>query len=178
MKYMYTDEQNRLLERMERFQKENSYSQNEAAKIVGITGTVLSQLRSGKYPNPQRPFDIIQKYFEVKDRARFTYNETGYVPTSISTQIYNIIGVCQVKGGLAVIAGDAGIGKTKAAQKFVADNPTNSFLITVNPCLTNIKSLLQQFHFKLIITTFGKPVLNILSSYIRKSFDNKDIKHI
>lgn len=143
MKYMYTDEQNRLLERMERFQKENSYSQNEAAKIVGITGTVLSQLRSGKYPNPQRPFDIIQKYFEVKDRARFTYNEAGYVPTSISTQIYNIIGVCQVKGGLAVIAGDAGIGKTKAAQKFIADNPTNSFLITVNPCLTNIKSLLK-----------------------------------
>lgn len=68
---------------------------------------------------------------------------TGYVNTSISGQIYNVIANCRSKGGLAVVCGDAGIGKTKTAQKFVADNPDNSILITVNPCLTGIKSLLK-----------------------------------
>lgn len=141
---MYTQEQKELLEKVDRLQEENGYSQNEVARIVGIAGTSLSQLRSGKYPsNPQKLFTTLEKYFGVKEKAKLTYTEVSYAPTSISSQIYNLIGVCQVKGGLAVVAGDAGIGKTKAVQAFVADNPTNSFLITVNPCLTNIKSLLK-----------------------------------
>ena len=40
------------------------------------------------------------------------------------------------------------------------------------------QSYLQQFHFRLTIATFKKPVLNILSSYRRKSFENEGIKHI
>ena len=39
-------------------------------------------------------------------------------------------------------------------------------------------SALQQFHFRLIITTFGKPVMNIFNSYRRKSLVNKESKHI
>ena len=37
---------------------------------------------------------------------------------------------------------------------------------------------LQQFHFRLTIATFRKPVLNIFSSYRRKSLEKKEIKHI
>ena len=37
---------------------------------------------------------------------------------------------------------------------------------------------LQQFHFRLMIATFRKPVLNIFSSYRRKSLEKKEIKHI
>ncbi|MDE6781629.1 MAG: ATP-binding protein, partial [Ruminococcus sp.] len=109
-----------------------------------MSGTALSQIKNGKYKaNPQKIFDTLKQYFGVKEKAKFTYSEVGYAPTSISEQIYDIISVCQVKGGLAVACGDSGIGKTKAAQKFVSDNPSNSFLITINPCLTNVKSLLK-----------------------------------
>lgn len=140
----YTSEQQELLAKVEQLQKEKGISQNEVGKLMGISGTALSQLKNGKYPaNPQSLFDAMAKYFGVKEKAKLTYTEVDYAPTIISTQIYDIIGVCQVKGGLAVAAGDAGIGKTKAAQKFVQDNPTNSILITVNPCLTSIKSLLK-----------------------------------
>lgn len=141
---MYTAEQNELLAKVEALKKEKGISQNEVGKLMGISGTALSQIKNGKYPaDPQSVFDIIAEYFGVKEKARLTYTEIDYAPTNISTQIYDIIGVCQVKGGLAVAAGDAGIGKTKAAQKFVKDHPANSILITVNPCLTSIKSLLK-----------------------------------
>lgn len=141
---MYTPEQQELLEKVEQLQRERNISQNEVGKLIGISGTALSQIKNGKYAaNPQKVFDILSNYFGVKEKAKLTYTEIDYAPTSISTQIYDIISVCQVKGGLAVAADDAGIGKTKAAQKFVSDNPTNSVLITVNPCLTSIKSILK-----------------------------------
>lgn len=141
---MYTPEQKELLAKVEQLKREKNISQNEVGKLMGISGTALSQIKNGKYPaDPQSIFDAMANYFGVKEKAKLTYTEIDYAPTSISSQVYDIISVCQVKGGLAVAAGDAGIGKTKAAQKFVLDNPTNSILITVNPCLTSIKSLLK-----------------------------------
>lgn len=141
---MYTPEQQELLRKFEQYMLEKNWSQNKAADAIGISRAALSRVRSGTYnADPQGIFDAIAAHLGVKERAKLTYSEVEYAPTSISSQIYDIIGVCQVKGGLAVAAGDAGIGKTKAAQKFVADNPTNSILITVNPCLTSVKSLLK-----------------------------------
>ena len=144
MKNMHTPEQQELLAKVEQLKREKKYSQNEVAKVIGISGTSLSQVKNENYPaDPQSIFDIIANYFGVKEKAKLTYTEIDYAPTSISTKIYDIINVCQVKGGLAAAAGDAGIGKTKAAQKFVKDHPTNSILITVNSCFTSIKSLLK-----------------------------------
>lgn len=140
---MYTEEQLELLEKVEVLQKERKLSQNGIAQLVGVSGTALSQARSGKLTNTQKFFDTLEAYFAVKEKAKLTYSELKYVPTSISEHIYDVIALCQVKGGLAVVCGDAGIGKSKAAQKFASDNPSNSFLITINPCLTNVKSLLK-----------------------------------
>lgn len=141
---MYTTEQKELLAKVEQLKREKNISQNEVGKLMGISGTALSQIKNGKYPaDPQSIFEAMANYFGVKEKAKLTYTEIDYAPTSISSQVYDIISVCQVKGGLAVAAGDAGIGKTKAAQKFVSDNLSSSVLITVNPCLTSIKSLLK-----------------------------------
>lgn len=140
---MYTEEQIALLEKVEVLQKERKFTQNGVAQFIGVSKTALSQARSGKLEHTQKFFDTLAAYFSVKEKAKLTYSELNYVPTSISEHIYDVIALCQVKGGLAVACGDAGIGKTKAAQKFVADNPSNSFLITINPCLTNVKSLLK-----------------------------------
>lgn len=141
---MYTSEQQELLQKVEQLKKEKNLSQNEVGKLMGISGAALSQIKNGKYPaDPQSIFDAMANYFGVKEKAKLTYSEISYAPTYISSQIYDIISICQVKGGLAVVSGDAGIGKTKAAQKFIADNPTNSILITVNACFTSIKSLLR-----------------------------------
>ena len=141
---MYTSEQLELLDKVEALKKEKNLSQNAVGELLGISGTTLSQIKNEKYnANPQKIFDALAGYFGVKEKAKLTYTEVKYAPTSISEQVYVTIALCQKKGGLAVACGDAGIGKTKAAQKFVSDNPSNSFLITINPCLTNTKSLLK-----------------------------------
>ena len=140
----YTQEQQELLDKVSALQQEKDISQNEVGKLIGISGTALSQLKSGKYPaDPKKLFDTMARYFGVKEKAKLTYTEVPYAETSFSSQIYDLISICQVTGGLTTAVGDAGLGKTKAAQKFVQDNPSNSLLITVNPCLTNVKSLLR-----------------------------------
>ena len=150
----YTEHQQSLLRKLEQLQKDEGLSLSALSARLGISKGALSQLFSGSYQaNPQKMFAKLESYFGVKDQTRQTYQESGYADTSISTEIYDIIGVCQIKGGLAIAAGDAGIGKTKAAQHFVAEHPNNSVLITLNPCLTSIKSLLR-----LIADRIGAPM--------------------
>lgn len=144
MSIEYTSHQLELLDKLNAYQKENNLTQNQLAMYIGVSRTAISQLRNNNYPSdPQGIFDIIESYLENKEEAALTYKETGYVDTSISSEICNIIRICQIKGGLAVIGGDAGVGKTKAARHFVKEHGTDSVLIHVNPCMSAIRPLLD-----------------------------------
>ena len=127
---MYTTEQQELLAKVEQLRQERGISQNEVGKLIGISGTALSQIKNGKYnADPQKVFDKIAEYFGVKEKAQLTYSQNVYVPTGISSELYDLINTCQVntcqvKGGLALAAGDAGIGKTETAKKYVKDHST------------------------------------------------------
>lgn len=141
----YTLHQQELLEKVKAHMKENNLSQAEIAVKVGISKAALSQLLSGTYKaNPQKMFDTLEGYFRVKEQTGQTYQEIKYADTCISSEVYDVIGVCHAKGGLAIAAGDAGIGKTKAAQHYIEEHPTNAVLITINPCLTSIKAILNE----------------------------------
>lgn len=140
----YTQHQLELLEKVKERIKDKNLSQAEAASQIGISKAALSQLLSGTYKaNPQKMFDTLESYFNVKERTQQTYQEISYADTCISSEVYDVIGVCHAKGGLAIAAGDAGIGKTKAAKHYIDEHPSNAILITVNPCLTSIKAVLN-----------------------------------
>lgn len=78
---MHTPEQQELLAKVEQLKREKKYSQNEVAKVIGISGTALSQVKNENYPaDPQSIFDIIANYFGVKEKAKLTYTEIDYAP--------------------------------------------------------------------------------------------------
>lgn len=139
----YTDDQKLTLNKLEAFIQEQP-SQKQASRILGMSDTVISKLRKGTYEgNADEKLDRISRYLEMKEDLKNTYSPSKYVDTYISSQIYDIIKVCHTKGGLSIVSGEAGIGKTKAIKKYVIDHPTNSFVITMNPCLTGVKTLLS-----------------------------------
>lgn len=141
----YTQHQLELLDKVKEYMRENNLNQAKMAERLGISKTSLSQLIGGKYgADPKEMFDTIESHFKVKERTQLTYQEVRYADTCISSEICDVIGVCHAMGGLTVIAGDAGIGKTKAAQHYVAEHPSNSVLITVNPCISSIKAVLSE----------------------------------
>ncbi len=128
----------------EELKKSRNLSQEAAAKLVGTTGSAISQIKSGKYgAQVDNIICKIEKYAALDEDHSNTYREVEYAETYISTKVYDTIRLCHVKGGLAIFSGAAGIGKTKAAQKYASDNPTNSIYIAINPCLTSMKSILK-----------------------------------
>jgi len=139
----YTNFQKKILDRLEKFIQEQG-SMNNASRILGFSSSTISMFRKGTYDgNVDTITKKLAEYFGVKEEQLQTYSEIDYADTSISHEIYSIIRVCQVKGGLAIACGDAGIGKTKAIKQYLLDNPNNSLMITINPCTSSVKSVLR-----------------------------------
>lgn len=130
-----------LQERVTAFMKATGMSQNRLADEAGISVTALSYWRRSSYNgDPQSVENKLTEYFAtyeareaVKEQAAAFKPTIGYVPTSISQDVYNGIRFAQVDRGMVILHGDAGIGKTEAAKKFISDYPNSSILITITP---------------------------------------------
>jgi len=139
-----TEIQKRALAQFDEFAEREGLSANKAAERIGISSAVISLIKSGTYTgNAANQLDKLIAYFNTKEAATNIYRELEYVPTSISSKIYETIRACKIKGGFSIITGHAGIGKTKAVQEFKRKNPIDSIVVTVNPCCKSTKSLLK-----------------------------------
>lgn len=141
-----------LQERLEQFLKEEGLSQAKAAPVLGVSSAVLSQYRRSMYDKG----DIealekkLEEFFRIKEEQAENIKKAepfktahGYVPTSISESAYKLIRYCQLEKGIVVIDGDAGIGKTKAAAKFLQDNPATAVYVKAAPSTSSVRSLLK-----------------------------------
>lgn len=149
---IYTPEEKKvLLEKAFAFAKQVG-SANKAGAILKVSGAILSGLKSGTYKGDQNKwYAILEDYFEAEDASSTVYKQDEYIATSISEDVYEIIRNCQLKGGLAIACGDAGIGKTQAAKKYLKDNSNLTTYIALNPCITTIKPILKLLCNKLSI---------------------------
>jgi len=152
----YTQKQQWALQQFEAL-TEKLGSQNKASKQVGISSAIMSPLRRGEYAgNSDAIFARLISYFETKAEAAASpaheITSSGYVETSISTNVYEVIRNCQLKGGLAIACGDAGIGKTMAAKQFTRKHSNDAVYVALNPCITTIKALLKVLCAKLNVT--------------------------
>ena len=124
-----------LQEQLEKYMTDNGISQNKLAPQIGISTAALSQYRNSAYDKG----DVtaveakIEEFFRLKNYAQKTAEKTAaylpatdYVPTSISEDVYETIRYCQAAKGMVIVHGDAGVGKTKGAEKFIRENPTAS----------------------------------------------------
>lgn len=108
--------------------------------------------------NSQRKGDIeavenkLKEFFQIQEEKTQnaqkaepfrTKTSAGYIPTTISEEAYKLIRYCQLEKGIVVIDGDAGIGKTKAAAKFLQDNPSTTVYVKATPSTGSTRSLLK-----------------------------------
>ena len=141
-----------LQARVTQFLQDRQLSQAKAAPLMGISQTALSQYRRSMYDNG----DIsaleskLEEFFKAQDEQDASTEKAlpykpiqDYIPTSISEDVYKLIRYCQLEKGMVIIHGDAGIGKTKGAEKFVRDNPTSSVYIQATPSIGTLGNLLK-----------------------------------
>lgn len=141
--FEFTEKQRWALDQFAKLSEELG-SQNKAGERTGISSATISAIKSGNYKgNVTNQLNRLIDYFETKEEAADTYTQNGYVKTSVSNSVYNILKNCHLKGGLAISCGDAGIGKTQAAKEYAKDHPNNCIYISVNPCIKSAKAVMK-----------------------------------
>lgn len=142
-----------IKERLEAYMKESGLSQAKIAPLIGVSMTALSQYRNGIYKGDVKAVESkIEEYMETveeqqaqEEKAQPYKAVEDYIPTSVSEDIYRMIRYAQVNGGIAIAHGDAGIGKTKAAQKYVRENPTQAIYLEMSPVAGTLGNMLRLF---------------------------------
>lgn len=145
-----------LQEKLENYLN-SGISQNKAAAAIGVSAAMLSQYRSGKYSGDIEQLESkLREFFANAEAARKVSRAVNYAETSVSTGVYQTIRMCHLRGGLAVEAGDAGIGKTMAAKKYVEDYPNSAAYIAVNPCNASVTAFLKALARAIHIDVSGR----------------------
>lgn len=136
---------NKLIEKLDAYLS-SGISQNKAADEIGMSASTLSQYRKGIYGgNIEAVESKLREFFENTEAAKKLSSTIEYTDTGISKGVYHTIRLCHLYGGLAAEAGDAGIGKTMAAKKYIEDYPNTAFYIAVNPCTSSVSAFLKNF---------------------------------
>lgn len=135
-------------------------SQIKAARALGKSTATLSTYLNNRYNGNLSDFEkFLTETFETKAAAENLKSAqvlNSYKPTSISTEVYDTIRLCHLKGGLAIECGDAGIGKTMACKKYAEDYPATAIYVSVNPCLVTLSAFLKLLCRTQKITATGR----------------------
>ncbi len=145
---------NDLIIRLEDYMTKNSLSQTKVAPMIGISPSALSQWRNKKYAKGNieeleaRVLEFLnledEKIKKQKELSTKKYRAlNGYVATSISEDVYRLIKICHFEKGMVIAHGDAGIGKTKGAEKYFRENPTSTIYIQATPSSGTLGSILK-----------------------------------
>lgn len=141
-----------LQAQVEQFLKEKGISQAKAAPMMGLSPAALSLYRRSMYDKGDvsevesklEEFFLAHQEQEAATEKALPYRPVqDYIPTSISEDVCKLIRYCQIEKGMVIIHGDAGIGKTKGAEKFVRENPAASVYIQATPSIGTLGNLLK-----------------------------------
>lgn len=130
-----------LIQRTQRYMETHSISQNQFAAKVNLSSAALSSYLNQKYKGSVEAVERqLREFFKLDEEAEAAAEKTAsllpraaYVPTSISEDVCQSIRFAQLEHCMVVLHGDAGVGKSKGAQKFLRDHPTNAVGISITP---------------------------------------------
>lgn len=146
---MYNSE---LQDKVREYISTNGLSQAAASQMIGISKAFMSLFLNNKpYKGDVTEqeakltefFKLASEKQAVEEKSQPFRKTVDYVDTSISEDVYRLIRYCQIEKGMVIVHGDAGIGKTKGAEKFAAENPTSTIYIQATPSSGTLSSILK-----------------------------------
>lgn len=157
-----------LQERVRKYRKENNLTIVAAAAQMNLGDKTKLTLWLNSNYGPSSEFgkgDVvgleqkITEFFSIQDARKaqpsqqspHRVEEMQYMPTSTSEHVYKSIRYCQMEKGIAMIYGDAGIGKTMAARKFAQDFPATAVYMRITPVTGVLSRFIRKLADKLHI---------------------------
>lgn len=136
------------------FMEQSGKSQRQVAKETGLSTSVISQFLDGTYSGNNKKVSLtISQYLEIGEKRLEEVKGT-----SLYMELYNtkeVLYACKyahIKNDIALVAGDAGAGKTTALEYYKNHN-AGVIMVTANSCTTSATAIL-----KLIGEQIGKQI--------------------
>jgi DNA transposition AAA+ family ATPase len=143
-----------LKDEFKAFLSETNLSQRQASINIGKAPSAISMWLNDKYPGTVSEVEDAVRRYMKRERNRRILKKPGIVRTENYSRIWNVIAIAHESKFIGLIVGDAGTGKTVAAEEYNEANPANSIYILVNGQTTK-KILLQQLAGQLRINAQG-----------------------
>ncbi len=136
------------------FMEQSGKSQRQIAKETGFSTSVISQFLDGTYSgNNEKVATTINQYLTLsKERLNNVQGTAFYAELYNTKEVLYACKYAHVKNDIALIAGDAGAGKTTAIEYYKKHN-TGVIMVTANSCTTSATAILR-----LIAEQIGKQV--------------------
>lgn len=130
-----------MIRRVQEYMETHKISQNQMASKVNISSAALSSYMNQKYKGSVETVERqLKEFFAIAEESAAAAEKTGgllpresYIPTSISEDVYQGIRFAQLEHCMVVLHGDAGVGKSKGAQKYLRDHSTSAVGISITP---------------------------------------------
>lgn len=141
---------NKELQERTRAYVEAGTSQAELSRRLGMNNSSsLSRWLNSSYNGDVEKIEkALEEYFraqeaaeEIAEKAAPYRPDVDYVPTSISEDVFQSIRYCQLHRCVTVLHGDAGVGKTKGAEKFLRENPSSTVYISMTPSTASLNGV-------------------------------------
>lgn len=112
-------------------------TQTAVGTELGISSGAVSSFLSGKYKTPHTLIPKVFALLSMNAKKAVAPKAPDFAETSISRTVYNTIAYAHLRGVIAVVYGDAGVGKTSTVQEYVK-NDSLALLITISPTYSSI----------------------------------------
>lgn len=112
-------------------------TQTAVGKELGVSGGAVSSFLSGKYKTPHTLIPKIASLISMNEKKAVAPKAPDFAETSISRTVRNTIAYAHLRGVIAVVYGDAGVGKTSTVKEYVR-NDKQALLITISPTYASI----------------------------------------
>ena len=126
----------KLVETFYTYLEENQISQNKAAQLMNYSPSVLSAYKNGTYQGDLAEVEERMKRFLKTEENRRRVLSIEIQDISILKKIKTAINIAYEEHDIAVIVGDAGIGKTTALEQYVKNSLGAARMIKVNKTFT------------------------------------------
>jgi hypothetical protein len=150
----FTDEEvaaARTAELLKQYINSTGKSQNDIAKAIGMSPAALTQFLKGTYPgNVTGITQKIASFLAVEYQRADAVEKPEFAMTSIAKSVISAISYAHINKDMALIYGDAGLGKTMAIQYYMRTH-TDAIYISADPTVATPKAIVEE-----ILDAIGK----------------------
>ena len=119
------------------YKQETGKTQTAIANELGISDAALSSFLRGSYKTPHMIVPKVAELLKVTGKRKVAPKEPAFVETTVAKRVMEAISYCHLQGKIAVVYGDAGVGKTQAVRAYLRENSL-AIGITISPSYASI----------------------------------------